>query len=74
MDTLAMICGLVAGGALTLILIRHLGWDAIKSGSTTFLDPEAREAYSEPLDRHDKRLLMISAVAFSLCILFLVLG
>ena len=74
MDILAMICGVIAGGALTLIGVRHLGWDAIKSGSTTLLDPEAREAYSESLDRHDKRLLMISAVAFSVCILFLVLG
>ena len=68
-----MICGVVAGGALALIQIRHLGWDAIKSGSFTLLDSEAREAYSEPLDRHDKRLLKISALAFSLCILFLVL-
>jgi len=65
-----MVCGVVAGGALMMIQLRHLGWEAIKSGAWTLLDPEVREALGAPLDRHDRRLLAISALAFSLCILF----
>jgi hypothetical protein len=70
MDILAIVCGVVAGGALMLIELRHVGWDAIRSGACTLLDPEVREALGAPSDRHDKRLLIISAVAFALCIVF----
>lgn len=68
-----MICGVVAGGALIVIQLRHLGWEAIKSGSWSVVDPEVREALGHSLDRYDRRLLIVSALAFSLCILFLVL-
>lgn len=68
MTTLAMMCGLIAGLALVALQLRHMGWKA------TLLDREVREDLRQPLDRNDKCLLAISAVAFSLCILFLVLG
>jgi len=71
MGTLAMICGLVGGGALMMIQVRHMGSKSALFGS--LLDREVREALGQPLDRHGKRLLIISAFAFSLCILFLVL-
>jgi uncharacterized protein YqhQ len=66
MRWLTIISALTSGGCLAAIQIRHLGF------STSLFDKDARRELLKPLDKADKKLAMVSLLAF-LLMLFLIL-
>ena len=64
-----LLSGLISGGCLAAIQIRHFGW-----WHRSFLNSDVRRELKAPLDSTDKKLALISLIAFLIMLLLISTG